>query len=284
MAVTLFLVAVMVLAWYSLDRVRDRLRQDVGNQLSIINNSVHQALRTWLAGRRELIFDLAHEPEVLDAASALLSVPRNPQALRADPEMVRLRKLLAPRLDRMNATGALIIAPDRVSIASMGEANLGTVNLIEQQRPELLDRVFAGEIVFIPPIISDVPLRSPDGQMVARASTMFFAAPLQHANGDVIAGLALRFDPAYELTRITREGRPGETGETYAVDEKGRLLTESRFEASLIGAGIATDLSTGDTGVRGFRIADPGGNLLSGYTPESARAEWPLTLMAGDVT
>ena len=283
-AVTLFLVAVMVLAWYSLESVQHRLRQDLGNRLSIINSSVHEALRAWLAGRRELVFDLTHDPEVLEAANALLSAPRNPQALRADPAMERLRTLLAPRLDRINAKGMFIIAPDRVSIASMRDTNLGTVNLIARQRSGLMDQVFAGETVFIPPIVSDAPLRDHNGQMVARAPIMFYAAPLQNANGDVIAVLTLRFDPAYELTRITDAGRPGESGETYAVDENGRLLTESRFEESLISAGIATDISTGDSGVQAFRIADPGGNLLSDYVPEAARAEWPLTLMASEVT
>ena len=49
-------------------------------------------------------------------------------------------------------------------------------------------------------------------------------------------------------------------------------------------AGIATDIGTGDSGVQGFRVADPGGNLLSGYVPSIARTEWPLTLMASNVT
>ena len=96
--------------------------------------------------------------------------------------------------------------------------------------------------------------------------------------------LTLRFDPAHELTRITEAGRPGNSGETYAVDENGRLLTKSRFEESLISAGIATEIGTGDSGVQGFRVADPGGNLLSGYVPRIARTEWPLTLMASNVT
>ena len=173
-AVMLFLVVVMVLAWYSLERVQDRLRQDLGNRLSIINSSVHQALWTWLVGRQELVFDLTHDPEVLEAATALLSAPRNPQALRADPAMEQLRKLLAPRLERMNARGIFIIAPDRISIASMRDTNLGTVNLIARQRARLMDRAFAGETVFIPPIVSDIPLRDHSGQMVTRAPTMFY--------------------------------------------------------------------------------------------------------------
>jgi PAS domain S-box-containing protein len=198
--------------------------------------------------------------------------------------MTRLRTLLQPHLDSMNARGIFIIAPDRFSIASMRDANLGTRNLIAQQRSKLMDRAFAGETVFIPPIVSDVPLRDQHGQMVQHAPTMFFATPLRDANGGVVAVFTVRFEPAFELTRITETGRPGESGETYAIDENGRLLTVSRFEESLIDAGIVTATGTGDTSLQGLRIADPGGNLLSGYVPGSGRSEWPLTLMASEAT
>ena len=280
--VALFLGVVMVLAWYSLERVDDQLRENLGNQLSIINNSVHQALQVWLEGRRGQLSDIANEPKVLEAAATLLAVPRNPQALRAAPAMKRLRTLLEPRLDRINARGIFIIAPDHVSIASMRDANLGTLNLIAQQRSELMDRAFSGETVFIPPIVSDVPLRDQNGQLVERAPTMFFMTPLRDANGEVIAVFTVRFDPTFELTRITKTGRPGESGETYAIDKNGRLLTKSRFEESLIDAGIVT--GTGEADLQGFRVADPGGNLLSGHVPESERPEWPLTLMASEAT
>jgi len=283
-AVVLFLVVVMVLAGYSLEKVNNRLRDNMGNRLSIINNSVHQSLLTWFESRQGLVLDLAHETGVLEAAADLLAAPRNPQGLRTDPAMERLRTLLEPRLDRMNARGIFIIAPDRTSIASMRDANLGTRNLIAQQRSKLMDRAFAGETVFIPPIVSDVPLRDQHGQMVQHASTMFFATPLLNDNGETIAVFTVRFEPAFELTRITETGRPGESGETYAIDENGRLLTVSRFGESLIDAGIATGTGTGDTGIEGLRIADPGGNLLAGHVPGSGRPEWPLTLMASEAT
>jgi len=295
-AVALFLVVVMGLAWYSLERVQERLRDDIGDQLSIINNAVHQALRTWLAGRQALVLDLAHDPEVLEAARALLAVPRNAEALATAPAMKQLRTLLAPRLQRMNAKGLFIIAPDRTSIASMRDANLGSENLIAQQRAGLMARAFAGETVFIPPVASDVPLRGPDGQMVQSAPTMFFATPLRDAAGEVMAVFTLRFDPAYELTRITQTGRPGETGETYAIDQNGRLLTESRFENFLIARPTepspastsptesGSGSGSGEASMLGLRVADPGGNLLSGYVPKTTRGDWPLTLMADEVT
>ena len=287
-AVVLFLVVVMGLAWYSLERVQDRLRNNMGNQLSIINNAVYQALQTWLDGRQELVIDLAHDPEVLDATRTLLTLPRNAQTLGSAPVMSELRTLLAPRLQRMNARGLFVIAPDRISIASMRDANLGTENLIALQRSRLMDRAFAGETVFIPPVVSDVPLRGEDGQMVQRAPTMFFATPLRDTNGEVMAVFTLRFDPAFELTRITQTGRPGESGETYAIDKNGRLLTESRFENSLNDSesepGSDTEPGIVELSLQGLRVTDPGGDLLSGYLPRTERSEWPLTLMAEAVT
>ncbi|MGI9242284.1 MAG: transporter substrate-binding domain-containing protein, partial [Verrucomicrobiales bacterium] len=281
-AVVLFLVLVMVLTWFSLGKVDKRLRRDLGSQLTIVNKSVNQALGAWFDVRRERMLDLAQEPGLSEATETLLGSSRAPEALRGNPTLETVRALLLPDLDRMDARNMFIIAPDRISIASMRDANLGTPNLIEQQRPELMERALAGEMVFIPPVISDVPLVDEQGQVLERAPTMFFATPLRNAGDEVIAVMAVGFDPSTELSRVTREGRMGETGETYAIDKNGRLLTESRFEESLISSGLGTAPEAGDSGVSGFRVADPGGNLLEGHVPESERADWPLTLMASE--
>ena len=283
-AVALFMGLVIALALRSLQGVHEQYRNDTGTHLSIVNNSVHQTLQTWLDGRRRLVSGLAREPEVQQATTALLAVPRKQRTLAADTAMQQLRTLLEPHLDSMNARGIFIIAPDRVSIASMRDANLGKLNLIARQRPDLMDRAFAGETVLVPPIVSDVPLRDKSGQLVEHASTMFFAAPLRDANDEVMAVFTVRFEPAFELTRITEAGRPGESGETYAIDRNGRMLTQSRFEALLDEIDIAIEDGRGDAATRGLRVADPGGDLLSGYVPVSGRSEWPLTRMAAEAT
>jgi polar amino acid transport system substrate-binding protein len=274
--IALFLTVVLGLTWFSLQQLNRQLRNDVGNRLQIINQSVRQSLETWLEGRQNLVVNLANDPTVLDSARHLLNVARDAATLATEPAMARLRSNLAPRLKRMNAKGIFIIAPDRISIASMRDANLGTENLIAQQRPELMDRAFAGETVFIPPIVSDVPLRNEQGQMVRRASTMLFATPMRDENGAVMAVFTVRFDPALDFSRISTTGRPGQSGESYVIDRHGHLLTESRF-------GQALTAVYGDYHV-GFRIADPGGNLLEGYKPVGTRSVWPLTRMASEIS
>jgi PAS domain S-box-containing protein len=284
--VMLFLLMVTSLAWYSLEKVQSRLRSDIGRQLTVINQAVYQTLQVWFDGQQELIQEFANDKVLQEAASVLLTVPRNAQALAASPAMDELRTWLASRLQRIDAKGIFIIAPDRTSIASMRDANLGTENLIAQQRSELMDRAFAGETVFIPPIVSDVKLQGKDDQLLQHAPTMFFATPLRGASGKVIAVFTLRFDPTSELTHITQTGRPGDSGETYAVDKNGRLLTQSRFESLQPVSGTAASEAMGfvEQGRQGQRIANPGGNLLTGYLPGSSPSEWPLTLMAEEVT
>ena len=44
-----------------------------------------------------------------------------------------------------------------------------------------------------------------------------------------------------DFVRILQIARPGETGETYAFDSKGLLLSESRFTKDLIRLGLVTE-------------------------------------------
>ncbi len=277
-AVVLFLGSVFVLAWYSLERVQVQLRHDTGNQLSSINESVHQAMLTWESGRRAHILELTHEPELVAAAERLLQLPRDAETLLNDPVTERLRQWVAPRLANTNAKGIFIVAPDRISIASMRDVNVGTLNLIAEQRGELMDRAFAGETVFIPPIISDVALRDKAGHLLHQAPTMFLASPLHDRNGKVIAVFTLRFSPGEEFSPIVQAGRPGRSGETYAIDRYGRMLTLSRFGDEWI-----ESLEEEHEVHVDHRVSDPGGDLTQGYTPSTPRTEWPLTLMASEV-
>ena len=50
--------------------------------------------------------------------------------------------------------GFFIIKPDHISIASKRDINVGSVNVIAIHNPELLDQVFRGETIFVPPITS----------------------------------------------------------------------------------------------------------------------------------
>ncbi len=158
----------------------------------------------------------------------------------------------------------------------MRDKNIGTENLINKQRKIFLDRVFAGQSLFIPTIYSDVPLYGKSGKLEYNLPTIFIATPLRNEFGEVMAVLTIRLDPFKDFNRITRLGRIGSTGETYAFDEMARLITESRFQEDLRQIGLIDD---DDDEILRVRVTGPGGNLLDGHVP-GAVAKRPLTLMA----
>ena len=61
---------------------------------------------------------------------------------------------------------------------------------------------------------------------------MQVAAPLTE-DGIVRGALALVINPTNEFSRILSVARTGDSGETYAFDQTGLLISESRFDDQL---------------------------------------------------
>jgi tRNA A-37 threonylcarbamoyl transferase component Bud32 len=108
---------------------------------------------------------------------------------------------------------------------------------------------------------------------------MFVAAPVLDANLQVIAALALRIRPERDFTQILQLGRMGESGETYAIDKTGLMVSSSRFDEDLILQGLLPDLDDAHS-ILTISVRDPGGNVTRGFRPTVRRAELPLTKSA----
>ncbi|MCK5001490.1 MAG: PAS domain S-box protein [Gammaproteobacteria bacterium] len=275
--VMVFLAVVIFVALSALERMDRQLREDQGEMLVTVNNSVKQAFDLWEEIRVDETHHFADDNRVLPLVEQLLQLPRGAETLLQSDALGRFRELYNYHNDENGALGFFIIAPDDTTLASSRDSNVGSRNLIVEQRPDLMARVFAGKSLFIPPVFSDVALKDATGRIISEAATMFFAVPVHDLTGNVIAALTLRFDPVSNFTRVTRTGRLGESGETYAFDSNARLITESRFGEQL---SAITEYYRDGTKLLSLRIRDPGGNLLDEYRPENSRSEWPLTFAA----
>lgn len=104
---------------------------------------------------------------------------------------------------------------------------------------------------------------------------MAVAAPIRALEDQkVIAALGLIIEPRREFTRILLVAQPGDTGETFAFSSDGIMLSQSRFETSLIEWGL---VERGDGSALTLELRDPGGNLAEDYEPKEAKGYWPLT-------
>jgi Protein kinase domain len=103
---------------------------------------------------------------------------------------------------------------------------------------------------------------------------MQVAAPIKGAGGAVHGALALIINPDREFTRILSVARSGQSGETYAFDQHGLLISKSRFDPQLRELGLL-DL-TNTSSALNLRLHDPGGDLTKGFRPTDEASARPL--------
>jgi PAS domain S-box-containing protein len=244
-----FLVGVFVLAWAALQRVEQRVRDDAGQVLQAVLETSHESLLLWVRDREDLVVQLAADPELVSLVSAQLAQGRSKDSLAGRSALVGLRRVLERHSQRYQGTGFFVIGTDGISVAAVGDDSLGTPNQLWEQRRHLMQQAVSGKPVFVPP----VRLQGPESGTAVEDPALYFAAPVVDDEKRTIAVLALRYSPT-GLTRIVEIARISKTGETYAFNAQGRMLTTSRFEESLRATGT---LEAGQDSILSLSMTDP---------------------------
>ncbi len=91
---------------------------------------------------------------------------------------------------------------------------------------------------------------------------MQVAAPVRAGGSNVAGALALIINPDREFSRMLSVARAGDSGETYAFDQHGLLLSRSRFDNQLRALGLLDP--TNASSALNLRLQDPGRDLTSG--------------------
>jgi len=272
----IFLMIVSTTTWFALSQIKIESQKNIRESLYTVTQTTKEALNVWIRHKKSNIIEFINNDELISLTQQLITQYHNKEDITKSSTQHELRKIINKRVKKLSYEGYFIIIPNRVSIASQRDSNIGTTNLINQYRKEYLDRVFKGETLFIPTVHSDVPLKTSSGKLKQQQPTIFIASPIFDANKEVIAALTFRLNPSNDFTRITQLGRIGNSGETYAFDEKGLLITNSRFDHQLRKIGL---IAPDEQGILSIRIADPGGNMIEGFIPSIPKEKRPLTFM-----
>lgn len=279
--ILLFVLSVLAIAMLQLTQIERRTRLAAGESLQTVLQATHEAMALWAEHRLRDARAIVSRPEVVQHIRTLLALPREADALRNSSAQHWLRNTLREELVTNRYLGFFVVAPDAINLGSMRNTNVGIQNLIFQQRRELFEHVLSGDSVIVPSLRSDVPLPDGKGGISRDIPTMFAAVPALDENGRVIAVFTIRLDPREDFSRITAIGRLGETGETYAFDRRGVMLTESRFTNQLQRQGL---LRLGKKSLLNVRVADPGSKSRNiGRSPDEL-VDFPLTRMASSAT
>ncbi|QDV61448.1 serine/threonine protein kinase [Crateriforma conspicua] len=265
-------------------------RKIAENNVSSMLSAGVSALQLWLMDQRQITAGLIEDCEAqypLGAALAATTAPVQSDdtpadALQAAKDVTQfLNEQITTRDEDIDCTGWLIVDAD------------ATIRL--SSRPELIGRSFARLrpgldtcFRYDSTVTPALPLPIHDGDASAaihsRRDLAMIALSTIRDGVLPVGAFGLLLDPAHRFTEILSVARMGETGETYAFDSDGVMISQSRFDRQLHTLGLV-DEASGANSVLRVTIRDPGLDLLHASPSDRQRIvqQWdqlPLTKMA----
>ena len=266
-------------AWWTRSSLETTLKGRVADGLQTILDADIEALRIWFESHADSAVNLNETTEVERLAAMILSAAAalgaDPEALRQIPETALLRPHLQPLADRRDYAGWGLTDRSGLFVATAREASVG--QRLEPEHIPLVTRAYAGETVFSHPFLSTFETGA-ESRIRRGQPTMFVLAPVRGTDGEVFGVLGYAID-VDEFTNILGIAQPGESGETYAFDGNGVLLSNSRFENDLRRIGLLPDDENVGSALN-IEIRNPGANLTTGAAPTAQGRARPLTRMA----
>ncbi len=273
LVIGLCVIVVAAGAWMYLG-VERSLRELRAQGLPALLDAKTKSIEVFVAERRADGERWASDPQVAALTIDLAQRARTTDlaALCGSAEEQKWRELFAPLLrDEAVVAVNAVDRNGRIFASTLA----GVCGLQAQPRnvaPQLA-QVFAGHTQFIRPFAADTRLVAAQ-PFLGKRPLAWIETPVR-SQGNVIAavGFATYVDRNFES--ILSSARPGDTGEAYAFDESGTLLSEVRDTRGLRNAGL---LPAGATNAAfQLKVRDPGAELESGKPARGVPSEWPLT-------
>ncbi len=257
----LLVLAVVALAglWAS-QRLRKEVEAQISSELDAVLDTAVDGLLAFLDDCERLSAAIARSPDVRAGARRVEAAGGTGAARDA-----ALAAALAPYLEAGHVTGFVLTDAEGVvlsaggGLARVGDKLSGATFPVEAAARRRTP-------------VAGLPARGPGGVVRVTVAVPMLDAP---------AFLGFGFDDA-RFTASLVAARAGQTGETYAFNREGLMLSTSRFPEHLRAAALLGP-DEEDSALR-VEIRDPGGDLTTGYRSPTRRRDQPLTLMAAAAT
>ncbi len=269
------IIAVVLLATLGLFvrfAIERTMKASLVSELQTLRDVEVAMLRTWLTSQEHNAESLANTTAIRQLTTKLLE-GNDPEAAKA------LADAIGPGMSSHGYHGYFLLDEQKIIRAATHPQAVGREDLTDDPEiDEFFTLALEGKPLVSRPLPSVLPLKDHIGRMRTGTPVMFVAAPIRDENLQVVAALGLQIRPDEEFSRILELGRTGETGETYAFDKNGVMLSSSRFDEELLLLGILPDVE-GSRSILSVLVRDPGGDVTKGYRPKHRRADLPPTKM-----
>jgi eukaryotic-like serine/threonine-protein kinase len=269
-------VVIGLVGYWVRSRVEGTTQDELVSRLRVVLNADIAALRLWFTEREYDAKSFALDSSIRAAIEQLATLAKDPAttapALINSAPGTTLRLQLRQALEAQQYLGYVVVSPDKRILASARAEEVGSRTPREYDL--FLGRALDGELAASRPFArGTTPSERADGP------TMYVAAPVKSTNGAVIAVLGLSMKPQKEFTQIFSVAQMGETGEAFAFDRRGMMLTATRFDPELKTLGLIPP-GRENTAILNLKLLDPEGVLRPGESPPKPRDQLGLTRMA----
>ena len=275
-------------------RVEESLRRIREDELRTVLAADVAALEIWIREFKDQARTWAQDPRFPPLAAPLVALgqhdPPPGEALAAAPEREAIDAIRLELRDELAEVSFIGFLSREARLLYGGRYSTG-IYLDKDVALGNLMRTFAGETVFFRPhrnesLVDSLPERLPADVVAAWRRSVYASVttPLRNADGEIIAAFYVSKDARGSFTEILQVAQLGETGETYAFDSDGLMLSESRFIDDIRASGLLAKLTmtpTIDESAQvNLEVRDPGGELAAGFAPALEVGARPLTLAA----
>lgn len=231
-------------------------QQDTFNVTRDVNE---KSIKGWYNEREDVVTNIAKNNRFRALTDTLvLAYKSNDQALfQHTQELLHLLFADVPATTR-NGRAYTIVDTQGTYLLNFIRSAEGKTSTIKLHRPELFSSIMLGKTEFIPPVWANVNIDTNLSKNDHDAE-IFIATPIKNDQDEIIAIFALRFDPDSEFSRLFIDGRLGKTFESYAVDNNGYMISESRFTQELQQQGI---IPISESTILNIRLPNPDTNPI----------------------
>jgi len=257
--------------------IETTMREDLKSQLQTVVDLEAAMLNTWYQVQKSNAESLANNVDNRQTIYPLLEMSTDETGTgneQAAALRAKLDKSLGPAITAHRYDGYIVTDKKKRIVAAGRPEMVGMVDVPEYSA--FIARALDDVTSVSAPFPSVVAMKDEHGRTRTGVATMFVSAPIRDDSFQVVGAFALRIDPEEEFSRILSLGRFGDSGETYAFDRDGRMVSDSRFDDNLILLGLLPDQENARS-ILQILVRDPGGDITAGHRPTARRRDLPLT-------
>ena len=257
----IFLIVLLIIGLTTIILVTTRagvIKSHIDN-LDVSLTATDRRLSDWYRGRKLLVDYLTRKEELRNLAWVMVELEKANYSAKGSSELKAFNELVSQQaaLDTQSV-GYYLVNDKGVNVASSNEEFIHKPNILLKQDSYHLERIFDGESVFISPIWSDINLDD-NNSAADRDPVIVIGSPVRSLEGEVVGALMFTFSPEQEFSTIFTNARQGKTGETFAVDDDGYIITRSIANKHLQDRGL---VPVGESTILHIRMPDNGQNGL----------------------